>query len=80
MVAAAIIAKLYIRDAKLAGECAINGEEIANAPEDASGKIGGVRKVGASEVGIRVGIGPVVICKGSDSGLVDAEENKSTAT
>ena len=76
MVAAAIIAKLYIRDAKSAGECAINGEEIANAPEDASGKVGGVRKVGASVVGI----GPVVICKGSDSGLVDAEENKSTAT
>ena len=63
----------------MAGECAINGEEIANAPEDASGKIGGVRKVGASEMGILVGIGPVVIWNGSESGRVDPDENKSTA-
>jgi hypothetical protein len=80
LVAAAIIAELYIRDAKGAWESAIIGEEVANAPEDARGKVGDIRKLGSSNVGILVGMGPVVICRGSYSGLVDAEENKSTAT
>ena len=59
---------------------ASKGLGSVNAPEDAVDVFGGDLKGGASGVGIRVDIGPVEPCKGSDSGLVDPAENKSMAT
>ena len=78
ILAAAIIAELYILDANSSVEGAIIGVDDAKVPEDTCGEFCGVLKGRACERVVRVGTGPVAIWKGSNSGLVDPEENKST--